>query len=442
MSGHHPRAVAHAARAGVPWGPLRSPYRLLMRTSLALALVLGFSLGVYLIVGLAFGLPLSAATPALMQVHGQAQLFGFVALYIMAVGVQLFPRFHANPLQHPEQVSIGGLLLALGILLRVLGQPLPLDVAMRGPLLIAAALVELVGTLLVVQAFGRVVFGSVQRPRGGFAVVLPATMGSSLLLSLLLNLLVAVDLARGGLVVPAARDEALLHLQLWGFASSMVLAVSGRVYPRFLLLRPSHERLLRWALVAWAIGSLGVPLVWFVLQGDPRLRLPAALLQLAGACGFVLGLRLYEPPLRPSGTPYVTNPTRLWARVAYAFLLFGAAVEVVLAGVEALGGTSTLNQLSAARHAVAQGFLLPIMIYMAARILPGYSGMMLHRPVQLGVLLWALFVGAAVRVGGELIGGYAPGWGALAALGGVVAAVVFVHFAIGLWRSTARAPGV
>jgi hypothetical protein len=266
-------------------------------------------------------------------------------------------------------------------------------------------------------------------------------MGGSLLLSLLLNLLVAINLARGGLVVPAAHDEALLHLQLWGFASSMVLTVSGRVYPRFLLLQPTRERLLRWALVLWALGTFGVPLVWFALQGEPWLRLVAAALQLGGAFGFVLGLRLYEPPLRPSGMPHVTDPTRLWARIAYGFLLAGAAIEVGIAVVDGLGRPSTLTELSAARHAVAQGFLLPVMVYMAARILPGYSGAMLHRGRQLGVLIWALFIGAALRAGGELVGGYSPGWGAIAALGGVLAAVVFLHFAIGLWRSTSRAPG-
>ncbi|HEY3058120.1 MAG TPA: hypothetical protein VGL99_04000, partial [Chloroflexota bacterium] len=59
---------------------LGSPFRLLIRISLLLALAAGFSLGLYLIIGFAFGMPLSAATPALMQVHGQAQVFGFLGL--------------------------------------------------------------------------------------------------------------------------------------------------------------------------------------------------------------------------------------------------------------------------------------------------------------------------------------------------------------------------
>jgi len=68
---------------------LANPHPLLIRTSLALAVTVGFSLGLYLIVGFAFGLPLSASTPVLIQVHGQVQALGFVALFIMAVGAQL-----------------------------------------------------------------------------------------------------------------------------------------------------------------------------------------------------------------------------------------------------------------------------------------------------------------------------------------------------------------
>ena len=61
-----------AAAHGGSW--LDSPYRLLIRTSLALGVAAGFSLGLYLLLGFAFGWPLSAGTPALIQVHGQIQV--------------------------------------------------------------------------------------------------------------------------------------------------------------------------------------------------------------------------------------------------------------------------------------------------------------------------------------------------------------------------------
>jgi hypothetical protein len=87
---------------------------------LGLAVAFGLSLGLYLIVGFAVGLPLATVTPALIQVHGQVQALGFVTLFIMAVGVQLFPRFHSSRLDRPRLVSTGRLMLATGLVLRVI----------------------------------------------------------------------------------------------------------------------------------------------------------------------------------------------------------------------------------------------------------------------------------------------------------------------------------
>jgi hypothetical protein len=421
---------------------LSDPHPLLIRASLFLALAFGFSLGLYLVVGFAFGLPLASSTPALMQVHGQVQALGFVTLFIIAVGVQLFPRFHASHLDSPRLVSIGGLMLGLGIVLRAVSQPLLPGSWARAPGLLASGVLELFGVALAVYAFARVIGGSVQ-PRGSrFAAVLPATLGISLLAALVLNAVVCLNLARGGLVVPPTQDEALVHLELWGFASSMVLAVSGRIFPRFLLLQGTREWLLPYALVLWAVGSLGVPAVWLGLPSATPLRAVATLAQVAGAVLFVVALRLYDRPFRASGTPHVTYPTRRWIRVAFALMLASAVAEFALTVAESLGGVASLTELSAARHALAQGFLLPMIVLMAARILPGYSGQMTRQPWLLSLMMWTLLIGAGLRFVAELFGGYATGWGALVALGGTLGVAAFVLFAIGLWHATGRTPAL
>jgi uncharacterized protein involved in response to NO len=426
-----------AGPVGSSW--LDSPYQLLIRLSLALGVGAGFSLGLYLLLGFAFGWPLSAGTPALMQVHGQVQVFGFLAMFIMAVGVQLFPRFHATRLDRPTQVSAGGLLLAAGVVLRAVAQPLPSDVASRPGALLLSGLLTLVGVLSVVHAFARVIRGGVGPAPSGWRAVLPATLGGSLILALVLNLVACVQLAAGASVVSFTQDEGLIHLELWGFASTMVLAVSGRVFPKFLLLQPTRDAVVRPALALWTIGSIGTPLVWVLLQGAPAARVGTSLAQFLAVLLFVFGLRLYQSPVRESGTPFVTNPTRRWARLAFAMLLAAAAANLGIATRETLGGTASLTQLSAARHLVAQGFLLPLIVLMAARILPGYSRYMLYRGRLLAAMVWSLLVGAALRGGAELLGGYAPGWSVLVALGGVLAVLAFVVFAFDLWRSTGRA---
>jgi len=78
-------------------------------------------------------------------------------------------------------------------------------------------------------------------------------------------------------------------------------------------------------------------------------------------------------------------------------------------------------------------------VLMAARILPGYSGQMMRRPTELSAMMWMLLIGAAIRFVAELFGGYAEGWGALVALGGMLGVAAFVVFAVGLWQATVRA---
>jgi hypothetical protein len=183
-----------------------------------------------------------------------------------------------------------------------------------------------------------------------------------------------------------------------------------------------------------------VPAVWLAAPSDVSLRAVAALAQVAGALLFVIAVRLYEPPARPSGTPHVTYPTRRWIRVAFALMLASAATDFVLALTESLGHVATLTQLSAARHALAQGFLLPLIVLMAARILPGYSGQMMRHPQLLSAMMWTLLIGSALRFVAELFGGYGPGWGALVALGGTLGVTAFVVFAVGLWGASGRVP--
>jgi hypothetical protein len=123
-------------------------------------------------------------------------------------------------------------------------------------------------------------------------------------------------------------------------------------------------------------------------------------------------------------------------------MLMAAAANFGLALAEVFGRAPTLTAISAARHALAQGFLLPLIVLMSARILPGYSGYMLHRPRLLAALMWSILAGGALRFLAELLGGYGPGWGALVALGGGLGVAPFLVFAFGLWRATGRAPTV
>jgi uncharacterized protein involved in response to NO len=422
------------------------PFVVLAGASLSLGTLGGFGLGLLLMLSVAFGLPSDLPWLSLVQVHGQVQTLGFAGVFIFAVGTILFPRFLSAPRWDARQAELGGLLLAAGVVLRALAQPVEPSTA-RSLMLISSGLLTLVGPLLFAGAVVRSCRASVQ-PFGAWQLALGIGFGS-LGLSLVLNLGAVLEMAIAGTnLVRPGLDDAIVHLQLRGFLVGVPLAVSLKVFPQFLLLRSPRAEAFGWLLPAYLVGLLVGALSWLMLLFEPTERVLATairasgdLLTLLALGGVVLALRLYEPAARKSERPQITNPTRLWFRLAYAWLLVSTLLNTALSIREVLGGAlSSFTELSAARHALTMGFLLVLLFGMAARILPGYSGWTLKHPRFLAGVVGLLTVAAFLRVGGELAGGYTGVFGPITGLGGMLGTLGFLLFAASLGRALARLP--
>ncbi len=419
------------------------PYEVLMRLALAVAIVPGFGVGLLLILVYGFRLPLTLPFPQLAQSHGQVQLLGFTLLFVMSVGMQLFPRFLAAPIPHPGSIVAGGGLVALSVLLRLLAQPLPPG-TLRAATFLLATMALPAGIVVALLQFRAMRLRSIQLflgPGGAwqyFVALGVLSLGAVVVLSTW-SLLV---LAAGAAVVPDGLNEALIHLELDGFATSLILGVASRVFGRFLLLRtrPTFERRLGRLAALYGLSLALVTLGW--LADQPTLLLAGYLAQLGAVVAWLWLVGLYDRPARESGTPYVTHPTRRWFRWAFAFLVLGIAVLTGLAARQVLAGLAPFEtELSAARHAVTQGFLLVLMAGMGARLLPIYSADVLRRKWLIELTVDLLLVGAVLRATSELVGGYTGVAGPLTATGGALSALGFTLFAAGLWSSLGRLPG-
>ena len=420
------------------------PYAGLLRASLAIGVTTGFGFGLAVLLALAFRWPLGSWL-ALAQAHGQAQLLGFVALFVMAVGSVLFPRFLASPLRRPRLAAVGGLTLALGVALRAVTQPIEPS-ALRSTALFLSGVFEPLGFALFALPLWESARLSVQPPSVWRSYACAGFV--ALALALGLNAVAIAHLASGSGLVPFALDEALVHLELWGFVVPLTLAVALKIFPHFLLLRTPVADAFRPLLGLYLAGVALVTIGWLVLEWLPHLAEPMALIRALGAAfegdglvGFVVALRLYKVATRPSGTPRVTDPTRRWIRLAFAWLLLAAALAATFAVREALTGVgANFTEASAVRHALTMGYLLPLMAVMAGRILPIYSADVLGHGHLLPTIVRLLFAGAGLRAGEQLAGGYNIWAAPLVAAGGILATVGFVVLAIGLWSSTLRLP--
>ncbi len=431
--------------SGPPSNPfdVSRPYAVVMSLALALALVPGLGTGLLLVLVAGGHLPLAIGWPQLAQAHGQIQALGFVLLFITAVGLQLFPRFLGAPPRHAGRAVWGAVGITAALVARWVGQPLEQG-STRTVLLVAATVLLPISAFVAGLAFhgltrGRAAMASGAEAWRRFAAVAGASLGGALVL----YVRTGFDLASGSIVVPQGPDEALVHLELAGFAASLVFAVASRVFGRFLLLpsHPSFQRQLPALAWGWAVGLALVVLGW-LLNVTP-IRFAGALVELVVVCAWLWMIGLYAPPTRPSGTPYVTNPTRRWIRLSFAFLLASLALQVGLFARDLfLGLPASSGELSAARHALAQGFLLPLMVAMAVRLLPVISADVLNHRPRLELTLDLLLVGALLRVGAELVDGYGVIGGPLVALGGALGVIGFAMFAVPMYVSLRRLPAL
>jgi hypothetical protein len=419
------------------------PYAWLIRTALLLAILPGFGLGVVLVVVYGFRVSWPAPWPALAQVHGQVQALGFTALFVIGVGLQLFPRFLGVPLRQAERAVWGGTLVAGGLLARWFAQPAPISELRTAALIVSAALVPL-GLIACASTFHGLNRGSVvtaERTQESWrAFLIPG--GFSLGAALLLYAWTTLGLAAGELLVPQTLDEALVHLELAGFAVCFPLAVGSRVFERFLLLRTNPRLAFYNSRLAatYAAGLTAVVVGWLMGDEGGVLRLGGAVLELGVLGWWLWAIGLYKAPSRLSGTPLVTGPTRRWVRWAFGFLTLALSVQLILFARDLFGSPVLGTELSAVRHALAQGFLIPLIVAMAVRLLPVVSADALKRPGRLEITLSLCFAGAALRSGPELLGAYEYPVGLPVALGGTLSTTAFLYFAWILWASLGRLP--
>src|SRR5919202_5820772 len=257
-----PREARSVAAYANPFD-VSGPYAAAMRLALALALVPGLGTGLLLVLVAGAHLPLAIGWPQLAQAHGQIQTLGFVLTFIVAVGLQLFPRFLGSPLRHAQRAAWGSAIVALALIARLLGQPLAPSPA-RAALLVFAAAGMAVGVLVAGSAFHglrRPTPASSAEPSGSWRRFV-LVGGLALGVALGLGVWSGVLLAMGAPVVPVGLDEALIHVELAGFATCLVFAVASRVFGRFLLLRtrPELEASIPWLTVVWFGGVLVVTL--------------------------------------------------------------------------------------------------------------------------------------------------------------------------------------
>ena len=249
--------------------------RLLMTyiiTGLIFMLLPGTFLGVWNLIKISSREAAESISPAWIQAHGHAQLFGWVGTFILGMGFYSIPKLRKLKPFALWSAWLTWALWVIGLTVHWFSNIYPWHWRIALP---QSGILELAAFLIFFHAVAshRPSSGSAKPPEPWIFVVIAATLG--LLASLVLNLGASFQLAinADSPAFPHLFDQQYLMVCTWGFIVPMVWGFSTRWLPVFMGLRPLRNSFLLAALGFNIIGViLGLSEHFLAAGGDPFVR--------------------------------------------------------------------------------------------------------------------------------------------------------------------------
>ena len=347
----------------------------------------GTFLGVWNLMAISSHRAADSVSPAWIQAHGHAQIFGWIGTFILGIGFYSIPKLrHTNFGLWVEGAAWG--LWTSGVALRWVANVYLWHWRILLPVSAALELAAFVIFFRTVSSHRPQDSGKENLGQWVF-VVIAGTVG--LLLTLLVNFGSATYLAFAGAspAVGADFDQSFLVLQAWGFLVPFVWGFSAKWLPVFLGLRPVRGRVLWLAVALNSLGAMGSFSPW------PKLAAP---LLLGGTGVAIHALNLFRLPEGPAKIKGVHRSFPSFVRTAYGWALVAASLGIWAA---AAGGAHGIA--GASRHALTVGFLAMMVFAIGQRVLPAFAGRLLFSTKLMLMSLVLLTAGCLLRVSAEIL---------------------------------------
>jgi uncharacterized protein involved in response to NO len=372
--------------------------RLLMAfvtTGLIFMVFPGTFLGVWNLLQISGRESLASISPAWLQAHGHAQVFGWVGSFILGIGFYSIPKMRGGAKSSFGTAWICWAMWTAGVALRWAANVYLWEWRFLLPL---SAFLELGAFLIFFRAVShhRPEVSGIEKLDPWIWVVVSASTG--LLLVLIVNLggCFFVSFRRNSPAFPHLFDQRYLALMAWGFLVPFVWGFSAKWMTVFLGLKPLRTR---WLLAALVVNVIGLGLT---VAGAGWI---GSWLFAVGAAMAVTALRMFEPSEKEAKIRGVHSSFPFFVRMAYGWLLVAASLGVAATRWDTSGGI-----WGASRHALTVGFISVMILSIGQRILPAFVGMRLlwsTRLMFVGLML--LTIGCTLRVSSEVLAyqGYA-----------------------------------
>src|SRR6188508_1763803 len=297
------------------------PYRYFFMAGIAVVLTVGAAWGAWLLLQIGAAGRFTGASLHQVNAHGHAQVFGWVGLFVMGFGYQMFPALWQRRLLAPRLVPAVFAAMLAGVAIRTVAMA-AVGARWAVPAVVAGGALEIAAITAFAVQLGLTWRASFARRQpylryvaAALAFFVPQAM---FCVWHTLNTLTAVD--RRALIWSVATYQAVLRdLQIHGFVLLMVLGVSIQILPRFYGVPEVSSRRAR---LAWGLilgGVVGEVVLFLLYRFTGRHVLAATLMvpwsMLAvGALSIGAAFRPWRafPGPRPERTAKFVRAAYLW----------------------------------------------------------------------------------------------------------------------------------
>lgn len=346
----------------------------------------GTFLGVWNLIGISQHQALTALSPAWLEAHGHAQIFGWVGSFILGIGFYSLTKMHSTRAFPVSKGWASWSLWTAGVALRWLGGVTAWEWRWILP---ASGLLELGGFLFF--------FITVRRHRsargqtaGATWMVLVVLSTVVFLLTLLINAVALFRLAATGSTpaLPHLLDLQLVTMAIWGVLVPTIWGFNARWLPIFAGFSQPRAR---WLLTAYGLSLAGIALVFLNQWGA------SSVVFVIAALAAIQGLQVWKPAVQPAKVHNIHRSFPHFLRVAYGWLVIASLLGCLAALEDRSGGL-----WGASRHALTVGFVAVMVFTIGQRVLPAFCGMRLLWSKEL--MFWSLALlnlGCLLRVSME-----------------------------------------
>jgi len=382
-------------------------YRRFFRAAIVVILTAGATLGASML--FLYGLRHSFTSLDLfapIQAHANAQVFGWVGLFVMGFACQGLPRFKFVRLWRPDLANLSFLLMLAGLTVRMgAAWPWPGQTAIG----LAGGVLEAAAAILFVAVIARTLQGS--RSREDWDKYVVFSLVSFAIVALLEPVMFWITR-------PGIEPERLIarvatfmapyrNLQLLGFAGLIILGVSQRILPTAFGFRAPGKRAVHAAFVLLAAGLVVDLAAWGAFRATKSAAW--AVTSWVGTSAYAAGALLVGWELR-AWTRGDGDRSTKFIRAAYLWM----AVACLMVFAEPFYGRALGLRFShafhgAIRHAFTVGFISLMILGVSSKVVPILGGI---DPRSLPGL-WIPFVlvnaGNALRVTFQVLTDVIPG---------------------------------